>query len=299
MRVLVSGASGLVGAALRPRLESRGHDWVQLIRDSTSPGADTIPWNPSAGKLDASAFDGIDAVVHLSGENIAGKRWTPEIKDRIYSSRIDSTRLLVETMAEAETPPKTFICASAIGYYGDRGDEVCVESDAPGEGFLADVCRDWEAAARPAADLGVRVVNVRIGIVLSPDGGALAAMLTPFRLGLGGPLGSGDMYMSWVSLHDLVRIIEHCLLADTVEGAVNATAPVPVTNAEFAQTLGRVLRRPAILRAPAFAIRMLLGEMGGALLLSSTRCAPKALQESDFGFDFPELEGALRNALES
>ena len=297
MKVLVTGSTGLIGSALVSLLTTGGHQVVRLVRPGNTRRPDSVEWDPAAGTIDAAALEGFDAAVHLAGENIAGGRWTAERKARIHSSRVDGTKLLVHTLAALTRPPKTLIVASAIGYYGDRNADIVDEDSGPGAGFLADVVRDWEAASRPAAERGMRVVNLRFGIVLSPAGGALATMLPPFRLGAGGTIGSGEQYMSWIALDDAIGVILHALTTPALSGPVNAVSPHPVTNQAFTKTLGRVLSRPTFLPLPAFAVKLAFGEMGEELLLASTRVDPHRLQESDYEFRFPELEGALRHVL--
>ena len=297
MNVLVSGSSGLIGSALVPALSADGHA-VRRLRRAPGGGADATSWNPDDGTFAAGALDGLDAVVHLAGENIAGGRWTASRKSRIRDSRVEGTRRLCAALAALETPPRVLVAASAIGFYGDRGDALLDESAAPGIGFLPEVSRSWEAAAAPAREAGIRVVHLRIGIVLSPAGGALGQMLLPFKLGVGGVLGSGEQYMSWIALDDLVGIVRHALADESLSGPVNAVAPRAVTNREFTRTLGQVLRRPTILPAPAFALRIALGEMADALLLASTRVDPAALRGGSFEFRHPELDGALRQVLD-
>ncbi len=296
MTILVTGSSGLVGSALIPYLEASGHRVCRLVR--TSPKSDLErQWDPESGLLKAADLEGIQAVVHLAGENIASGRWNEAKKNRIRSSREDGTRTLAEGLAEMRTPPAVFVCASAIGYYGNRGEEILNEECPPGSDFLAETCIAWENAAQPASGAGIRTVYLRIGIVLSADGGALAKMLFPFKMGVGGVIGSGDQYMSWISLSDLVRIISHALNTETLRGPVNAVSPGPVTNREFTRTLGRVLSRPTLLPMPAFAARLAFGEMADALLLSGTRVLPSRLQESEYKFRHPELDAALRHVL--
>lgn len=306
MKILVSGASGLVGTALRASLTGDGHEVRRLVRSrpdhSTSGDSGSVFWDPDAGVIDAEALTGCDAVVHLGGAPIAAGRWTQARKHRILTSRTKTTRLLAETLASMdsgsiETMPHTFITASAIGWYGDRGDEVLTEASAPGQGFLADVCMRWEAAAEAARGKGVRHVALRIGMVLSPQGGALAQMLIPFRLGLGGVLGSGRQWVSWISVDDLVGVIRYALENEAVSGPINSVAPHPVTMREFTKTLGRVLRRPTVIPVPSFLARLALGEMADELLLGSTRADSSRLIESGYGFRHPELEGALRELL--
>ncbi|MBX3024552.1 TIGR01777 family oxidoreductase [bacterium] len=295
MKILVTGASGLIGGTLAPFLTTGGHQVLRLTRGRPRPGAAT--WDPDQGRIDRGALEGLDAVVHLAGENISTGRWTATKKARIHDSRVNGTRLLCETLASLRQPPAVLIAASAIGYYGDRGRDVVDEDSAPGAGFLADVCKEWEAATAPAAARGIRVVNMRFGVVLSGGGGALASMLTPFRLGAGGPIGGGEQFVSWIAIDDTVDAILFALTNQALSGPVNAVAPAPVTNAELARTLGAVLSRPAVLPLPAFAVRLLFGEMGEELLLASTRVEPHRLQAAGFAFRFPTLEPALRYLL--
>jgi uncharacterized protein (TIGR01777 family) len=297
-RIVVTGSTGLVGTQLVAELARAGVQVVRAVRRPVSDPHGEVFWDPDAGKIDAAALDGADAVVHLAGENIAGGRWTEKFKQRIRDSRVQGTRLLSEAIAGLTNKPRTFVCASAIGYYGDRGDEVLTESSPPGDDFLADVCREWEAACQPARGAGVRVVNTRIGVVLSPHGGALKKMLTPFKLGVGGRLGNGRQYMSWVALDDVVESIGFILATPEVAGPVNLTAPNPATNLDFTKTLGRVLSRPTVFPLPAFAARLHFGEAADALLLSSTRVLPQALTAAGYQFRYPELEPALRHLLQ-
>ncbi|HUU12100.1 MAG TPA: TIGR01777 family oxidoreductase [Terriglobia bacterium] len=297
MRILVTGSTGLIGSALIPFLRAGGHEVVRLVRAQTRPQSAEIQWDPAAGKLDASALEGFDGVVHLSGENIGEGRWTAARKQRIYDSRIKSTQLLSESLAQLRQPPKVLVCASAIGYYGDRGDELLREDSAPGSGFLADLCRNWEAACEPAARKGIRVVNLRNGVVLSGRGGALPRMVLPFRMFVGGKVGSGKQFLSWIALDDTVAVILHALSTDALQGPVTAVALNPVTNLEFTKILGRVLRRPTVFPVPAFIIRLAFGQMGEELLLASQRVEPTRLMTKGFAFRYPQLEGALRHAL--
>ncbi len=292
MRVLVSGAGGLVGCALVERLQEAGDEVLRLSR---SPGQNTVVWDPAAGVLPADDLAGVDAVVNLAGESIMGL-WTSAKKARIRDSRVRGTDLLSRALASLPAPPRVLVNASAVGYYGARGAEVCYESTTRGAGFLADVGQAWEAAAQPARDASIRVVPVRIGMVLSTAGGALATMLPPFRLGLGGRVGSGRQYMSWISLDDLVGVIDHALRHDDVTGPVNAVSGA-LTNAEFTRVLGRVLRRPTVVPLPAFAVRLLMGQMGQALLLASTRVEPAVLRERGFAFTDASLDAALERLL--
>ncbi len=297
MKVLVTGASGLVGSALVPFLTMGGHRVTRLVRSQPRPGVAEMQWDPAAGIQDLTSLEGMDAVVHLAGENIASGRWTVARKARIRDSRVTGTRTLCEALARLSQPPKVLVSASAIGYYGDRGAEALWENSAFGTGFLPEVCRVWEEATQPAVQTGIRVVLLRIGIVLSPTGGALAKMLLPFKLGLGGIIGSGKQYMSWIALDDVVGAVNHALVTDTLRGPVNAVAPFPVTNGEFTRTLGRVLGRPTVFPVPAFAARLAFGEMADELLLASTRVEPKRLLATQYTFRCPELDGALRHVL--
>ena len=297
-RIVVTGATGLVGSLLCNKLEKAGAKAIRAVRRPVQDDARELYWNPDRGEIDRAKLEGVDAVVHLAGENIAGGRWTEAFKQKILDSRIKGTHLISDALARLERKPRVFICASAIGYYGNRGADVMTEQSAPDTDFLAQVCAQWEASCQAARDAGIPVTNIRIGVVLSPDGGALAKMLTPFKLGAGGKIGSGDQYMSWIALDDLVGAIVYLLSRDEpVTGPVNIVAPNPATNLGFTKTLGRVLSRPTFFPMPAFAARLLLGEMADALLLSSTRVAPQALISSGFKFQYPELEPALRHLL--
>jgi len=297
-RVVISGATGLIGSRLAIFLQEKDHRVDRLVRRLPPLELTEIAWNPSQGRIDAAALEGADAVVHLAGENIGAGRWTFERKDRILKSRVESTRLLCGALAGLQNKPRVLVSASAIGFYGDRGDEVVREDSSPGAGFLAEVCQAWEAATEPARMAGIRVINARLGMVLAGEGGALAAMLPAFRFGLGGPMGSGKQFLSWVALSDLVRIIQFLIETESISGPVNAASPNPVTNAEFAKTLGRVLHRPALFRLPAPIIRLIFGEMGQALFLDGVRIAPAQLLAKGFQFLYPELEGAMRRELE-
>jgi uncharacterized protein (TIGR01777 family) len=298
MNILVTGASGLIGTALGPSLTSRGHEVTRLVRGQSPSEGKSARWDPMAGSIDASALAGVDAVVHLAGENIA-ERWTAAKKARIRDSRVKGTQLLCETLTRLPSPPKVLVSASAIGYYGDRGEETLTDDSPPGRGFLPEVCRAWEAAAEPARQQGIRVVHLRLGVVLSAAGGALAKMLPPFRLGLGGVLGSGRQYMSWIALDDVVGAIQHAIVTDALQGPTNAVAPNAVTNQEFTKTLGKVLGRPTAIPLPAFGARLMFGEMADELLLASARVQPTKLLASGYQFRYPELEDALRHVLAS
>ena len=291
----VTGASGLIGGALVPFLRAGGHDVLRMVR-RTPRAQDEARWDPESGELDASALGSLDAVVHLAGENIAGGRWTEARKTRLRASRVGPTRLLAEALARLKRKPQVLVSASALGYYGHRGDTWLTEKDSPADDFLGRLSVEWERATAPAQEAGIRVVSPRIGIVLSPAGGALAKMLLPFKAGLGGVVGPGTQYMSWIALDDLVGVIQHLLERSDLAGPVNAVSPSPVTNAELTKTLGRVLGRPTLMAVPAFALRLVLGEMADTLL-ASTRLRPERLLATGYPFRFPQLEGALRHAL--
>lgn len=296
MRIAVTGSSGLVGSQLTPFLEGGGHEVIRIVRRTPRNDLE-VRWEPERGVLDASSLEGIDAVIHLAGEGIADGRWNEAKKRRILETRVEPTKLLARAMASMSNPPKVLVSASAIGYYGDRGDEPLDETSTVGNSFLADVCAGWELATEPAAQAGVRVVNGRIGIVLTPQGGALKPMLLPFKLGAGGVMGNGRQYWSCISLDDLIGSLTHCVLTDSLHGPVNLVCPEPVTNREFTKTLAKVLRRPAFLPMPAFAVRLLLGEMADALILASTRVTPTRLLDSGYSFRHPTVESALRHVL--
>ncbi len=296
MRILVTGGTGLVGSALVPLLTAQGHDVFRLTRHPSASVHD-IPWNPEKRFVAAERLEGCEAVIHLAGENIASGRWTEAQKARIKNSRVEGTRFLAEQLLKLETPPRVFISASAIGYYGDRGDEVLTEAASPGHDFLAAVCQGWESSAALLEQRGTRVVFVRTGVVLSAKGGALAKMLPIFQLGGGGKLGSGNQFMSWIALDDLVGIYDAVLQDEAVSGPVNAVSPNPVRNVAFTAVLGHVLNRPTFMPVPAFGLRLLLGEMADALLLSSTQVQPEKILAAGYSFRYPELEGALRHVL--
>jgi uncharacterized protein (TIGR01777 family) len=289
MKIAVTGATGLIGSTLLPLLKGAGDEVVVLRRPDD--------WNPETGTVNQTVFRDIDAVVHLAGESIAAGRWTGARKARILDSRIKGTKLIAETIASMETRPSVLISASAIGYYGDRGGEVLREDSGPGVGFLPDVCQQWEAATDAASRKGIRAVHLRTGLVLSKNGGALPRMLLPFKLGIGGRIGSGNQYWSWISLDDECAAIQHCLQATALHGAVNLVSPSPVTNTEFTKTLGRVLGRPTIFPLPALAARLALGEMSDPLLLASARVEPAKLQASRFVFRNRDLRATLEQLL--
>ncbi len=297
-QVLISGSSGLVGSALRSRLEREAVACAILVREPQSD-APAFLWNPDHFEFreEMRRLNGVRAVIHLSGESLVEGRWTREKKQKIRDSRIRSTHSMVELLSRLERRPEVFLCASAVGYYGSREDEALTESSASGHGFLAEVCHEWEEEAAIAVELGVRVVNLRFGVILAANGGALAKMLPLFRLGAGGNLGSGQQWMSWISLPDVLRSLEFCIDRAEIQGPVNVVAPQPVTNAEFTQILAHHLHRPAMIPAPAFALRLAFGEMADAALLSSTRVVPAKLQQEEFVFDHATLERALQAIL--
>jgi uncharacterized protein (TIGR01777 family) len=301
MRVIVTGSSGLVGSALVRSLLAEGNSVTRLVRggaqEFSAPGTRAARWEPSRGLLDAKELDGHDAAVHLAGESVAEGRWTDEKKRRVLESRVKGTRLIAETLAGLDKKPKVLVSASATGFYGSRGDEVLREESASGEGFLSEVCREWEKATLAASQAGIRVVHLRIGFVLSDKGGGLPRMLTPFKLGLGGRVGSGRQYISWITLDDLVGVIKFALSNETLRGPVNAVSPNPVTNEEFTKALGGALHRPTVLPVPAFAARLAFGEMADAVILSSTRVEPARLEEAGYKFLHPEIREALRSVL--
>lgn len=290
LRVAVTGASGLIGTQLCAFLTTGGHRVDKLVRREAKAGE--IAWDPARGTVDVAALEGVDAVIHLAGENV-GQRWTPKVKAAAMDSRVDGTRAIAKALAQLSKKPRIFVSASAVGYYGDTGDTLVDESSPPGTGFLAEVCKAWEAAADPARAAGIHVVHPRIGVVLSGNGGALAQMKTPFLFGAGGPIGSGKQWMPWIGMDDAIGALHHLLYAG-LEGPVNVVAPAPVTQAEFARVLGKVLGRPAILPLPGFAVKAMFGEMGQEVLLGGQRVAPTRLQATGFRFLRPDLEAALR-----
>lgn len=297
MRVLISGASGLIGSALAPALRVRGDEVVPLVRRAPA-NPNEVQWH-ERGSIEPKAMESVDAVVHLAGKNVAA-RWTEKTKREIFESRVTGTRVLAEAAAEAfrrAGRPKTFVSASAIGFYGGRGDEILTEESPSGGGFLAEVVRRWEEATGAAREAGVRVVSPRIGVVLAREGGALAKMLLPFRMGVGGKIGSGEQWISWIAMTDLVRILLRALDDETMSGIYNAVTPQPVRNRHFVKALGAALHRPAILPMPRFAVRALFGQMGVETILSSERVIPMRLQDAQFRFEYPELELALERVL--
>ena len=291
-KVLIAGASGLVGSALIPVLEAEGAVVTRLVR--SSPKVGEIEWHPNQDQIDAAKLEGFDGLINLAGENIAGGRWTDERKRKIRDSRVNGTHLLSEAIAKLSPRPQVFICASATGIYGDRGDEILDEQSESGGGFLAGVCREWEQATEPAVKAGVRTVNLRFGPILAREGGMLAKLLTPFKMGMGGKVGSGKQYISWVAIDDAVNAIKLALTTESINGPLNVVSPNPVTNEEFTKTLGHVLSRPTALAIPAFAARLAFGEMADEMLLVSQRVVPKKLTAAGYEFQQPELEGAFR-----
>ena len=297
MKILITGATGLIGTALQLSFREKGHE---LLLTSRKPPNDEswIQWDYDSGFAEPERLKGIDAVIHLAGENISGFRWTDEKKKIIKDSRVIGTRNVVDTISGLKQKPRVLIASSAIGFYGDRGDDEMTETSPAGKTFLAEVCREWEVESRRAEDSGIRTVLLRTGIVLSKDGGALASMLTPFKLGLGGVIGSGKQWMSWISLDDQIAVINFVLENEDMRGAVNSVSPNPVTNQEFTAAMGEVLYRPTFIPIPEFAVHLAFGEMGDALLLDSTKVMPKRLEEASFEFNFPDLKKALQHAVE-
>jgi uncharacterized protein (TIGR01777 family) len=293
VKILISGSHGLVGTAFIKSLETDGHEIFRLVRYAPRSKAE-IEWSPDRYSIALAMIEGFDAVVNLAGESIAQGRWTEGKKRSIRESRVKGTKLLGDALANLTDRPRTFICASAIGYYGNRGDEILTESSAPGDDFLADVCVEWEKATTLATEKGIRVVNARFGVILDRNGGALAKMLPPFRLGLGGKIGSGKQWMSWIALDDVVGALKFALVNETLNGPVNFVAPNPVTNAEFTKTLGKALSRPTLFPIPAFGLRLVFGEMADALLLGGQRVEPTSLTKAGYQFQYLGLEEALR-----
>jgi uncharacterized protein (TIGR01777 family) len=299
MRILVSGSTGFLGTALVETLEGQGHSIMRLVRPATSQKsvagarAQTVSWDPVAGKFDAAGAEGADALIHLAGASIAAGRWNASRKDLLRTSRIDATRQLIGALAKLQRPPRVIVAASAIGYYGNRGDETLTEASPPGNDFLAVACREWEAEAERGAEFGARVVNLRFGIILAAHGGALPRMAMPFKFGAGGRLGNGRQWMSWLTLKETVSIIQFALATSGLTGPVNAVAPNPVRNSEFTGVLAKTLHLPALFPAPAFALRLALGEMADALLLVSQKVIPSKLADSGYPFLQPSLAGAL------
>jgi uncharacterized protein len=296
MKIIITGSSGMIGSALVAAFASAGHEVVQLVRhEGAAPGA--VMWDPMGESMNPVPLEGVDAVVHLSGENLAQGRWTETKKKRLVDSRVRSTSLLSRTLAQLQRGPRVMVCASGIGIYGDRGDEVLTEDAKAGTGFAADLCQQWEAAAAPAVAAGIRVIHIRMGIVLAHGGGALAKMLTPFRLGFGGVIGSGRQYVGWIALEDVIGAVMHLIDKSELAGPVNFVAPQEITNRQLTKTLGHVLHRPTVLAMPAMAARLAFGEMADELLLTSERVTPQRLLNDGFVFQYPELKGALEHAI--
>lgn len=295
MKVAIAGASGLVGSALIPVLKSMGAQITRMVR--SKPKAGEIEWHPGQAEMHPGSLEGFDTIINLAGENIAGGRWTDDQKRKIRESRINGTHLLSEAIAKLSPKPRVFICASATGIYGDRDNEVLDEQSESGGGFLAGVCREWEMATGPASQAGVRVVNLRIGPILAREGGMLAKLLTPFKMGMGGKVGSGRQYISWIAIDDVIQAIKLAIEDASIHGALNIVSPNPVTNEEFTKTLGHVLNRPTALAMPAFAARLAFGEMADEMLLASQKVIPKKLTSIGFRFQFPQLEMALKHYL--
>ena len=296
-RTLISGSTGLIGRSLVRRLESSGHEVVRLVRPDTRSDAAGVSWDPARGVLDPSAVEGFDAVVHLAGENIADRRWSEEQKRRIRDSRVGGTTLLSTTLANLNHPPAVFACASAGGYYGNRGDELLSDTAEPGTDFIASATKEWEEACDPAAQAGIRVVNMRIGVVLTASGGMLKRVLTIFKMGLGGRLGSGSQFFSWITLEDVIESAVWAMEKEELSGGINITSPNPLTNAEFTRALGRAVGRPAVFSVPRFALRIMQGDLSD-VVLSSLRMDPQRMLQSGFEFSQPEIDGALQWAVE-
>ncbi len=297
MKILISGASGLIGSALSEYLRQQHYEVVHLVRTELHGNAGEIYWSPVENKIDESRLEGFDAVVHLAGENIAEGKWTDEKKERMYKSRVQGTQLLSTALAGLQKPPSVFISTSAVGVYGDRGDEQLSERASSGSGFIAELCVKWEEATKPAKEVGIRVIVSRFGMVLTTKGGALARMLPPFKAGLGGKIGNGRQYVSWITMTDCLRALEFLIKHNRLSGPINIVAPEPVTNAEFVKVLGKVLHRPSRMGVPRFIVRRMFGEMADELLLSSIRVIPERLTGAGFQFQHPDIETALRHVL--
>lgn len=294
MKILLSGASGLVGTRLYEFLAGKGHTIKKLVRKKHLNHTDEIFWDPMTQQVKVDSLEGVDVFINLAGENIAKQRWSKERKKEILESRINATKTLTDAVLKLKNPPKLFINASAVGYYGNAGETLLNENFPAGNDFLAKVCVDWEAAAKPVESKNVRLVFLRFGMVLSGDGGALKAMLTPFKLGVGGALGTGQQYMSWVDLEDLVNVVQHVLENEDLKGPFNVVSPNPVSNQMFTKTLGKVLNRPTLFSIPTFMVKLIFGEMGEELLLASQKCVPEKLQESGYQFKYSQLEDSLQ-----
>lgn len=297
MKVLISGSTGLIGSALLEFLRSHGQEAIALTRSEPRPGELAVRWDPQAGTIDQAALEGLDAVVHLAGESIAGEKWNARKMARIRDSRVKGTALLSEALAGLKKPPSVLVSASAVGFYGDRGDEILREDSPPGRGFLAEVCQQWEASAEPARRRGIRVVHPRFTTILSHAGGVLPKMVAAFSIGAGGRIGAGRQWWSWIAIDDAIAAIHHLLASATLAGPVNIASPAPVTNADFTRTLAHVLSRPAMLPLPAFAARLAFGKMAEEVMLASARVEPAQLISDGFLFRYPQLEPALRKLL--
>jgi uncharacterized protein (TIGR01777 family) len=298
MRILITGSSGLIGSSLIPFLNDQGNEIVRLVRDKKIIDNTSIYWNPALKALDADAIENFQVVIHLAGENIASRRWTKKQKVKIYNSRIKSTRLLVEKLKNLKKPPELLICASATGYYGDRGEELLTETSSKGKGFLADLVWEWEKNASIAKDNGIRVVSLRMGVVLSGDGGALKKILLPFKMGLGTIVGNGQQYMPWISIDDVNTIIDFIIRNESISGAVNVVAPKPITNYEYSESLGKALSRPVFFKVPASILKLAFGEMAEQLVLSSSKVLPKVLTDHGFSFLHENIDQSLSALLE-
>lgn len=296
MNILVTGSNGFIGTPLTDKLKEKGHEVYSLSR-SRKDDPKIFHWNPDDGTIELDESIHFDAVIHLAGEGIANKRWSESQKKKIRDSRVNGTTLLAEKVASLEHKPSVFICASAIGYFGDRGDEELTESSPPGDSYLADVCQEWENSTRVAEEAGIRVAHTRFGIVLGSGGGALQKMLTPFKMGVGGNMGSGNQYWSWIALDDVVHILIYALENDQISGPVNCVSPQPLTNREFTKVLGKVLHRPTMFPMPGFAAKLALGEMADELLLCSAKVIPQKLNQSDYTFQYSDLEEALKSMI--
>jgi len=292
MKILISGSHGFIGTAVHTSLTQHGHSLRRLIRPNQVARSDEVFWNPVEHFIEHNKLAGVDVVIHLAGENIFG-RWNDKKKQAIYDSRVKSTAFLAQTLAKLSHKPKVLICASAIGYYGDREEHECIETVHAGSGFLADLCKDWEAATEPAAAAGIRVVNLRFGVVLGKEGGSLAKMMPAFKMGMGGPLGDGKQWVSWVSIHDVARVVEFALDRETLTGPVNVVSPHPVRNKEFAHAIGRALHRPEVVPVPKQMLKFMFGEMAEETVLASTKALPHKLQMEEFQFAHPDLHTAL------
>ena len=296
MKILISGSHGFIGSAVHRHLEQRGCQLLRLIRQTQIAHSDEVFWNLPDSFIDHSKLTNLDAVIHLAGENLFG-RWNEKKKQAIHDSRVKSTAFLAKTLAAMEQKPKVLICASAIGYYGDRGEDECIEMAEAGDGFLGTVCRQWEQATMPASEAGIRVVNLRFGVVLGKEGGSLAKMLPAFKMGMGGPLGDGQQWVSWVSIDDAVRAVAFALEHESLAGSVNVVSPQPVRNKEFAQAIGHALLRPEVVPVPKRILKFMFGEMAEETLLASTKVLPHKLQTEDFQFQHPDLNTALEAIL--